>query len=69
VGVATVLEDEVVLAGTVIGDTEDVVVGTAVVDDPVPLLTLVVEDTILEDEDTLDAPGMESGPGTYFVRS
>ena len=68
-GVATVLEDEVVLAGTVIGDTEDVVVGTAVVDDPVPLLTLVVEDTILEDEDTLDAPGMESGPGTYFVRS
>jgi hypothetical protein len=69
VGVATVLEDEVVLAGTVIGDTEDVVVGTAVVDDPVPLLTLVVEDTTLEDEDTLDAPGMESGPGIYFVRS
>jgi hypothetical protein len=57
------------LVGTEIGDTEDVVVGTAAVDDPVPLLTLVVENTTLEDEETLDAPGMESGPGTYFVRS
>jgi hypothetical protein len=63
VGVATVLVD------TEIGDTEDVVVEPAAVDDPVPLLTLVVEDTTLEDEETLDAPGMESGPGTYFVRS
>ena len=55
--------------GSEIGDTEDVVVEPAAVDDPVPRLTIVVEDTTVEDEDMLAAPGMESGPGAYFVRS
>jgi hypothetical protein len=57
VAVATGVEDVVVLVRTVTAD------------DPIPLLTLAVEDITVEDNDTLDTPGMESGPGVYFVLS